>query len=322
MIIQKFSHIVLVYFTSIVLQANAPSNAEDRAFSDELVERTYHPPTDSEIEKFRDMLNAVDIEQSIPDRFAYRCKGALFDSNGYEQFISIHAVDRTRDAVRHVVRRTFTDDDDPILLFSIEEFGGFADSRTSNARYFPRQHDWLRIGDEVFLSDDKQAAIPRSKVKLTGQDRNFDPITMSILPFANLFDGNVSKKRVSETFGLDRIKPDRVSVVGNSYVAKLKVMTAKGPTGSEMFIEFVNELPVSFEIWQMLGVKQKQLLYRTLSEWKEFAEVRYPIRLEATQVIGGNVYTFEGNIEWRFNKSIPNRLFKVTDVTSREAYNW
>ena len=307
---------------ALLIVVNASSSmAQDKEFSDRLIERTYRSPTDDEVQSYRDFLHGLDIEQSIPDRFAYRCEGHLFADEIPERFFSIHAVDRVRDAVRHVVRKTYTDDDDPILTFVIQDKHGFADSKTSNARFFPKRHDRLRIGDQVYFSNDPAASVHRDRVKLTGEDRNFDPVTVTLLPMSNLFRGPVSKMRVSQLYGIDKLVPEQVSIAGGSFVVKDPTMTRDGPTGSYEFIEFVNGVPVTYEIWQMLQNKT-QLQFRTVSQWKEFEEVRFPIRIEALQVRGSKTYAFEAELEWRFNEELPDRLFEVSDVTSPNAEAW
>ena len=308
-------------FAALLVANSSQSTAQDQVNSKPLIELTYRAPTDSEVQNFRDFLHGVDIEQSIPDRFAYRCEGRLFPRGMPEQFVSIHAFDRDLDAVRHIVRRTFTDDDDPILLFSIEDREGFSDSKTSNARFFPKRHDRLRIADQVYFSDDPAASIHRDKVKLTGEDRNFDPVTATLLPMSDLFRGPVSKMRVSQLFGIDKLVPEQVSVVGTSFVVKDPVMTASGPTGSYEFIKFVDGIPVVFEVWRMLK-KGNQLQYRTVSRWKEFGEVRLPTHIEALQIWGSKTFVFEANLEWRFNEQLPARLFEVSNVTTPGACDW
>ncbi len=111
--------------------------------------------------------------------------------------MSIHAVDRELDAVRHVVRRKFTDDDDPILSFTLTGPDGYGDSRIDNGRFFPISHDKLRLGDKIFLTSNKQGGIPSDQVQFTGQDRNFNPVTCSLLRFPISFAGHCQKNRLS-----------------------------------------------------------------------------------------------------------------------------
>ena len=87
------------------------------------------------------------------------------------------------------------------------------------------------------------------------------------------------------------------------------------------FIEFVDELPVTYEIWWMLQDKKK-LAFRTTTEWESFQEVRLPVRIEALQVHELGNQVFQANLEWRFNEGLPQRLFEVSDVTSRSALEW
>ena len=302
-------------------QCCAASFAEDKTKTARLVERAYRVPTDAEVETYRDLFNRLDIEQSMLDRFGYRCEGFIFNDREPEQFVSIHAVDRELDAVRHVVKRSFTDPDDPLLTFSIEDEEGFADSRTSNSGVFPIEHDRLRKGNHVYFTSDPASFVHKDKVRLTGQDRNFDPVTCSLLPSSSFFSGDISKRRLSRVYGIDKLSPLKVSVVGSSFVSQHEVKTSKGPTGMIEFIEFEHELPVNYEIWWLLKDKN-QLVFRTATEWTEFEEMRLPVRIEASHVRGSKTDVFAADIEWKINEDLPKRLFEVSDVTSRNALEW
>ena len=310
-----------LFCIAFVIIQGGVSYGGEKDNSPRLIDRSYRSPTTAEVETYRDFFHRLDIEQSILDRFGYRCQAFIDDEHEPERFVSIHAVNRLTDSVRHVVRRSFTDDDDPRLLFSIEDSNGFGDSRTSNGGIFPVEHDRLRKGDSVFLTNNESAQVHRSQISLTSEDRNFDPVTCSLLTVASFFRGDVSKRQLSKVYGIDKLKPKEVSIAGSSFVAMHPVKTTKGPSLMVAFVEFVDELPVTYEIWWTLKDKKK-LLFRTATEWETFEEVRLPVRIEALQIHELGNQAFEANLEWRFNEDLPKRLFEVSDVTSRNALDW
>jgi hypothetical protein len=154
------------------------------------------------------------------------------------------------------------------------------------------------------------------------EDRNFDPITCSLLPLSNFFYGDVARRRLSGVFGIEKLKPLGVSVVGSSFIAKHRQPSADGRSyGGYMFIEFVNELPVTMEMWSIIGDK-KRILYRTTTKWKKIEEMSFPVHIQAVQVVGTKTNSVDMNLEWKFGNAIPKRLFEISDVKSDTAVNW
>jgi hypothetical protein len=304
---------VLASFLSLTTSA-----AKEREDAFRLVEQPFRAPTETEIEKYREFFNTRDLEQSILDRYAYRCDARIYDDRRPEDFVTIHAVDRDAASVRHVLRRTFTDPNDPALLFSVEDAFGMGRGKS----IFPIRHDRLLIEDRIYFSNVETEAVPRDEVRITGEDRNFEPVTCSLLPLSNFFSGDVSRRRLSGVFGIEKLKPLQVSVVGSSFIAKHRLTSKSGlSSGSYMFIEFVDELPVVMEMWRIFG-DQKRLSYRTATKWKNIEEMSFPVHIQAVQVIEKTTNVVDMDLEWRFGDDIPKRLFDVSDVKSRDAHNW
>ena len=294
------------------------STAKEPEDAFRLVEQPFRAPTEAEVERYREFLNARDLEQSILDRYAYRCDARIYDDRQPEDFVTIHAVDRDAAAVRHVLLRTFTDPDDPALLFSVEDAFGMARGKSK----FPIRHDRLLIKDRIYFSNVETESVPRDQVRMSGEDRNFEPVTCSLLPLSNFFYGDLSRRRVSGIFGIEKLKPLQVSIVGSSFIAKHRESYSDGRSyGGYMFIEFVNELPVVMEMWTIIG-DQKRLSYRTTTKWKNIEEMSFPVHIQAVQVIDKTTNVVDMDLEWKFGDDIPKRLFEVSDVTSREALEW
>lgn len=187
---------------------------------------------------------------------------------------------------------------------------------------FPIRHDRLLIKDRIYFSNVETESVPRDEVRMTGEDRNFEPVTCSLLPLSNFFRGDVSRRRLSGVFGIEKLKPPEVSIVGSSFIAKHPLTSVDGLSyGSYMFIEFVDELPVVMEMWRIYG-DQKRLSYRTATKWKNIEEMSFPVHIQAVQVIEKTTRAVDMDLEWRFGDDIPKRLFDVSDVTSRDAHNW
>ncbi len=287
-----------------------------------LIDQAFHDATEKETERLREIMSVLALDQSVPERFAYRCEGFLSGADQPERFVSIHAVDRELDAVRHVVRRKFTDDDDPILTFTITQHDGYGDSRIDNGRFFPISNDKLRLGEKVFLSNNKKAGIPRDQVEFTGQDRNFNPVTCSMLPLSNFFYGSLSKQPLLEIYDIDRLRPEKVALIRKSFITKDQGQMADGKrTQTYTFTEFTNGVPRNYEIWLIAGNFRK-LICRTTTEWGEIRNQPFPVRMEAIQITGSRTEVLDLSLSWRFNKEVPDRLFEVSDVGSRDALQW
>ncbi len=296
--------------------------AEEKKKSLPLVDQAFHDATEKETERLREIMSVLALDQSVLERFAYRCEGFLSGADQPERFVSIHAVDRELDAVRHVVRRKFTDDDDPILTFTITQHDGYGDSRIDNGRFFPISNDKLRLGEKVFLSNDKKAGIPRDQVEFTGQDRNFNPVTCSMLPLSNFFYGSLSKKPLFKIYDIDRLTADKVALVGKSFITKDKDRMANGkPSNTFTFKDYTDGLPRNYEVWLIAGNFRK-LICRTTTEWGEIRNQPFPVRMEAIQITGSRTEVLDLSLSWRFNKEVPDRLFEVSDVGSKDALQW
>ncbi len=249
--IRHLGFAVVLATTCVSIPTSAAKEPEDGF---RLIEQPFRAPTEAEVEKYREFFNTRDLEQSVLDRYAYRCDARIFDDRKPEDFVSIHAVDRDSRTVRHVVRRTFTDPDDPRLLFSVENAYGIGSSTSS---LFPIRHDRLEIEDRIYFSNVATAFVPRDKVSMTAKDRNFEPVTCSLLPLSNFFYGDVARRRLSGVFGIEKLKPLQVSVVGSSFIAKHRQPSVDDlSTDGYMFIEFVDELPVTMEMWRIFGDKK------------------------------------------------------------------
>lgn len=91
--------VVLTSFLSLTTSA-----AKEREDALRLVEQPFRAPTEAEIEKYREFFNTRDLEQSILDRYAFRCDARIYDDRQPEDFVTIHAVDRDAASVRHVLQ--------------------------------------------------------------------------------------------------------------------------------------------------------------------------------------------------------------------------
>lgn len=305
--------VVLTSFLSFTTSA-----AKEREDAFRLVEQPFRAPTEAEIEQYREFFNTRDLEQAILDRYAYRCDARIYDDRQPEDFVTIHAVDRDAASERHVLRRTFTDPNDPALLFSVEDAFGISRGKSK----FPIRHDRLLIKDRIYFSNVETESVPRDKVSMSGEDRNFEPVTCSLLPLSNFFRGDLSRRRLSGVFGIEKLKPPEVSIVGSSFIAKHPLTSVDGRSyGSYKFIEFVDELPVVMEMWTIIGDK-KRLSYRTVTKWQQIEEMSFPVHIQAVQVIGKTTNVVDMDLEWKFGNDIPKRLFDVSDVSSKTALDW
>ncbi len=61
---------------------------------------------------------------------------------------------------------------------------------------------------------------------------------------------------------------------------------------------------------------------RTTTEWKKIHEQDFPVRIEAFQIVGSATDALDLSLSWRFNKDVPDRLFEVSDVGSKDALQW
>ncbi|MFK8114658.1 MAG: hypothetical protein AB8B91_20825, partial [Rubripirellula sp.] len=109
---------------------------------------------------------------------------------------------------------------------------------------------------------------------------------------------------------------------GKRWVAKQEL---KGLGGIDSpyytFMDFVSESPVAFEIWRLEPMKA--VLFRTTTKWKAIQGMKFPVHMEAWQRLpDGKSKVFEVDIEWRFNEDVPERLFQISNVTSRDALDW
>jgi hypothetical protein len=156
----------------------------------------------------------------------------------------------------------------------------------------------------------------------TGQDRNFDPVTCSMLPIASFFHGTVAKKPLSKACDLDRVRPEKVALAGKSFITMNQMLSTDGkPNHIFILIEFIGGLPRTYEIWRMVG-DYRALLSRTTTEWQTIQQQAFPVRMEAVQIVGSKTDVLEASFSWRFNKDVPDRLFKVSDVNSKDALQW
>lgn len=294
-------------------------NAQEPKDAHRLIERRFRAPTEAEVERYREFFNTRDLEQSILDRYAFRCEAQIFDHRRPEDFVSIHAVDREFRMERHIVRRTFTYPDDPALLFSVENSHGIG---SGTSRLLPARYDRLQIDNRIYFTNVETEFIPRDEVAFSNSDRNFDPVTCSMLPLSNFFHGAVSKRRVSGVFGIEKLKPAHVSIIGSSFVAKHLLPSKHGLTSNSfMFLEFVDELPVAMEWWRILG-DHKRISYRTETEWTQIEEMSFPVHIRAVQLVEKETVAVDMKFQWKFNDELPQRLFEVSDVTSRDALEW
>ena len=191
----------VIYAYAIVQMTALDLPAQEIQEGFEMIQLAFHPPSEQEVEELREMVYELDLEQSLLERYALRCEGFLMNRYQPEYFVFIHAVDKEKKATRHMVRREFTDKYDPRLKFSIEGPEGYSDSRKAGPSPHPITNDKLRIGPKVYLTNLEAHGIDKEKIKFTGADRYFDPITGAFLPFTSFFQGNFSKvQRVSKNF--------------------------------------------------------------------------------------------------------------------------
>ncbi|MFK8114659.1 MAG: hypothetical protein AB8B91_20830 [Rubripirellula sp.] len=286
-----------------------------------LVDGAFREPTERDVERYRDMLSSLDLEHAALDRFAFQCRGVILNDKRPERFVSLHAVDREMDAVRHVVKRSFTDD---ILLATSEGVttgGGYGDSR--NPAFFPVGFDRLRIGPNVFLSNKLAEAQKQEDIKFTGEDRNFNPVTCSTLPYTNFFRGRMGKMPLGQAFMIENLTPDLVRSSRSRFVVKNRLLTTdRIYTGFYGFLQFENELPTAHECW-LIVADRRELKFRTTTKWKSIKGMNFPIHMEAVhKTVLDKTVVFEVDIEWRFNEDVDQRLFEVADVKSPTALDW
>ncbi len=91
--------LVLVFAVTTTLA----SQAQELDDGFQIVDQTFHSPSKSEIEKLREMVDALDQLQAGLERYAYRCEALLTSRSRPERFVFIHAVDKEQKAVRHIV---------------------------------------------------------------------------------------------------------------------------------------------------------------------------------------------------------------------------
>lgn len=319
----KHTLAVSIAFVFVSLWGQGQARAkDDSSKQDRLIDQVFRAPTEAEVERYRELMNRRDLDHSLPDQLAYRCEAFIFDPETPERFISVHGVDRDADAVRHVAHRTFTDDDDPRLLYSDTGPDGFGSTKNGNVSVFPINHDWLRLGDKIFLSDQKDQSVQRDEIRMSSQDRNLNPVACALLPVTSYFRGNAAKRRLSQLYQIEKLDLAEVSIHGADFIVKHPLPSADGrPTGMMMYIKFVDELPVTYEIWRLLK-NGSEIIFRTTTQWKEFEELSLPIQIQALQLQSHKRMTVELNFEWKFNEQVPSRLFEIGDVTSPEALAW
>ncbi len=311
-----------VFFAALLFPIYGTCQAQEEKESLRLVNQTFHDATDQETEQLREMLNSLVRDQSRLKRFACRCEGFISYVDKPETFVSIRAVDRDLDAVRHVVTRKFTDDDDPILSFTLTGPNGYGDSRIDNGRFFPISHDNLRLGDTVFLSNQPGRGLPRDQVQFTWHKRNIDPVTCSMSVFSTFVRGPESEKPLSEAWDIDRVRPDKVALTGRSFVTLNEVHLDDGtPAHLYNFIEFVDGLPSTYEIWTIVG-DYRRIVCRTTTTWKKIYGQDLPVQIEAFQIAGSRSDVLDLSFSWHFDKDVPDRLFEVSDVGAEDALRW
>ncbi len=312
-------------FAALTVATTVASHAQELEKGFELIRQKFHSPSQEEIEKLREMIYERDLEQSALERYAIRCEGFLIEQGRPEHFVTIHAVDKELGAVRHVVHRTFTDEDDPRLRISIEGPAGYTDTRVHGPILYPFTHDKLRLGDKIYLTNVEAEGVDNTKLKFTGQDRNFDPITSAFLPYSGFFEGGSSKRPVSKCFLIDKLTPNQVAATGDYFVAKTRLRDTKGNLlGCVVYRAFREGLPVATEFWFIGDNPDKgRLQHRTLTKWEPVKEMRFPVRMEATQVVDGHTTAaLDATFAWRFDAEVPDRLFQVKDVQSKTAMQW
>ena len=295
--------------------------AKDPGTPLDLPELAYHSPDANELDDFRSMLSELYLDHESLDRYAYRCDGFLVNATRPEQFVSVHAVNRELHAIRHSVNRWFTDDRDPRLLVSPESSDGFGDSRISGPSVLPSKHDKLMLNGRVYFTPEDEGT-PSEKLSFSGQDRNFNPVTCSVLPLTSFFRGGISKRDLSRVFNLDKATPEKIYVLGTKVVSKSRVADRHGkPLAFVAFTEFSDRLPIRFELWEITSVR-KTLRFQTSTKWLKAKGVPFPSSIESTYRKKGEDDTFAAKFFWKFNADVPNHWFETKTLGSEKILQW
>ncbi len=287
-----------------------------------IVEQDYHEPSELEIAKARDLLTNLEVNQSLLERYAHLCTGTLMLRSGPEFFVALHAVDHNLDAERHIVRREFTDKSDPILLTNPAGADGYGDSTVTGPTFLPTGSDKLRLKGMIYVSNKPEEAISTNAIKFFGIDRNFNPITSSLIPLSSFFEGKTSKGSVADLFVIEKFTPDKVAVRKDHFFLQSQLKYSDGsPSGISSYIEFSNDLPVRYELWKTLGQK-RSVLFSTSTEWERLREIDVPRRLEAVQYMPNYQQSLHAEFRWKLGDAVPTRLFSLSDVTEANALDW